>query len=204
MINRGFPYTGRVLSLVLGLLCEVTQARLAEWHQRLLTDWAQTREELIRQLNACRQDDWAQKVERCERDQLVDPHQPSRSARVEHSVARLKRLDAALCQMDLGLYGFCPIVRSRCSPNSWNRIRPCNAARAARPATARDSTLTNPDGGTLCARHFPLPLSLPIMTNPWRDDPGNPEGSRTGMKKGVMDSFVLRTRHWASRWPTSS
>ena len=26
---------------------------------------------------------------------------------VEHSVARLKRLDAALCQMDLGLYGFC-------------------------------------------------------------------------------------------------
>ena len=33
-------------------MCEVTQARLAEWHQRLLTDWAQTREELIRQLKA--------------------------------------------------------------------------------------------------------------------------------------------------------
>lgn len=88
-------------------MCEVTQARLAEWHQRLLTDWAQTREELIRQLKACRQDDWAQKVERCERDQLVDLTSRLDLPGVEHSVARLKRLDAALCQMDLGLYGFC-------------------------------------------------------------------------------------------------
>lgn len=88
-------------------MCEVTQARLAEWHQRLLTDWAQTREELIRQLKACRQDDWAQRVASCERDQLVDLTSRLDLPKVEQSVARLKRLDAALCQMDLGLYGFC-------------------------------------------------------------------------------------------------
>ena len=53
-------------------MCEVTQARLAEWRERLLTDWAQTREALIGQLKACRRDDWAQKVASCERDQLAD------------------------------------------------------------------------------------------------------------------------------------
>ncbi|WP_338120447.1 conjugal transfer protein TraR [Aeromonas rivipollensis] len=85
----------------------MTQARLAEWRERLLTDWAQTREELIAQLKACRRDDWAQKVGSCERDQLVDLTSRLDLPKVELSVARLKRLDAALCQMELGLYGLC-------------------------------------------------------------------------------------------------
>ena len=88
-------------------MCEVTQARLAEWRERLLTDWAQTREALITQLKACRRDDWAHKVGSCERDQLVELTSRLDLPKVELSVARLKRLDAALCQMELGLYGLC-------------------------------------------------------------------------------------------------
>ena len=104
LINRGVSLLPS-FTVFGAAVCEVTQARLAEWHERLLTDWAQTREELIGQLKACRRDDWAQKVASCERDQLVDLTGRLDLPKVEQSVARLKRLDAALCQMDLGLYG---------------------------------------------------------------------------------------------------
>jgi len=88
-------------------VCEMTQARLAVWRERLLADWAQVRGELIDQLKACRRDEWAEKVDHCERDQLVDLTSRLDLPKVEQSVASLKRIDAALCQMDLGLYGLC-------------------------------------------------------------------------------------------------
>ncbi len=88
-------------------MCEMTQAQLAEWRERLLTDWAQVREELIDRLKASRRDDWAEKVGHCERDQLVELTSCLDLPKVEQSVASLKRIDAALCQMDLGLYGLC-------------------------------------------------------------------------------------------------
>ncbi|HGY1052759.1 TPA: TraR/DksA family transcriptional regulator [Aeromonas salmonicida subsp. pectinolytica] len=85
----------------------MTQARLAVWRERLLADWAQVRGELIDQLKACRRDEWAEKVDHCERDQLVDLTSRLDLPKVEQSVASFKRIDAALCQMDLGLYGLC-------------------------------------------------------------------------------------------------
>ncbi|WPC71633.1 hypothetical protein R5M74_06395 [Aeromonas hydrophila] len=72
----------------------MTQAQLAVWRDRLLTDWAQVREELIGQLKACRRDEWAEKVDHCERDQLVDLTSRLDLPKVEQSVARLKRIDA--------------------------------------------------------------------------------------------------------------
>lgn len=88
-------------------MCEMTQAQLAEWRDRLQADWAQVREELIVQLKADRRDEWAEQVDHCERDQLVELTSRLDLPRVEQRVMRLKRLDAALCQMDLGLYGLC-------------------------------------------------------------------------------------------------
>lgn len=85
----------------------MTQAQLAEWRDRLLTDWAQVREELIAQLKADKRDDWAEKVAQCERDQLVDVTSRFKLPKGDLCVTRLKRIDAALCQMDLGLYGLC-------------------------------------------------------------------------------------------------
>lgn len=85
----------------------MTQAQLAEWRDRLQADWAQVREELIVQLKADRRDEWAEQVDHCERDQLVELTSRLDLPKVEQSVMRLKRLDAALCQMDLGLYGLC-------------------------------------------------------------------------------------------------
>ena len=52
-------------------------------------------------------DEWAEQVDHCERDQLVDLTSRLDLPKVEQSVARLKRIDATLCQMDLGLYGLC-------------------------------------------------------------------------------------------------
>ena len=85
----------------------MTQAQLAEWRERLQANWAHVREELIGQLKACQRDDWAEKVAQCERDQLVELTSRLDLPKVEQSLAHLKRLDAALCQMDLGLYGLC-------------------------------------------------------------------------------------------------
>lgn len=85
----------------------MTQAQLAEWRDRLQADWSQVREELIVQLKADRRDEWAEQVDHCERDQLVELTSRLDLPKVEQSVMRLKRLDAALCQMDLGLYGLC-------------------------------------------------------------------------------------------------
>ncbi|HEH9430480.1 TPA: conjugal transfer protein TraR [Aeromonas sobria] len=80
---------------------------MAVWRNRLLFDWAQVRETLIGQLKASRRDDWAEKVDHCEPDQLVELTSRLDLPKVELSVIRLKRIDAALCQMDLGLYGLC-------------------------------------------------------------------------------------------------
>jgi DnaK suppressor protein len=85
----------------------MTQAQLAGWRDRLLTDWAQVKEELVVQLKADKGDDLADKVAQCERDQLVDMTSRFKLPKVEPRVIRLKRIDAALCQMDLGLYGLC-------------------------------------------------------------------------------------------------
>lgn len=88
-------------------MCEITQTQLAEWRDRLQSDWAQVREELIAELRANRRSDWAEQIAGCERDQLVDLIGRLRLPKVDQLVARLKRVDAALCQMDLGLYGLC-------------------------------------------------------------------------------------------------
>ncbi|CAJ1785600.1 TraR/DksA family transcriptional regulator [Aeromonas jandaei] len=85
----------------------MTQAQLTVWRNRLLSDWAQVRETLIGQLKACRRDEWAEKLDHCEQDQLVELTSRLDLPKVEQSVAHLKRIDAALCQMDLGLYGLC-------------------------------------------------------------------------------------------------
>lgn len=88
-------------------MCEMTQAQLTVWRNRLLSDWAQVRETLIGQLKACRRDEWAEQVGHCDQDQLVELTSRLDLPKVEQSVARLKRIDAALCQMDLGIYGLC-------------------------------------------------------------------------------------------------
>ncbi|WP_349917654.1 TraR/DksA family transcriptional regulator [Aeromonas veronii] len=85
----------------------MTPAQLAEWRERLQADWAQMREELIAELKANRRSDWAEQIEGCERDQLVDLITRLRLPKVDLLIARLKRIDAALCQMDLDLYGLC-------------------------------------------------------------------------------------------------
>lgn len=85
----------------------MTQAQLAEWRQRLLTDWAQVREKLSSQLRVSQHAEWADSVDRCERDQLVDLLGRFDLPKTEQSVMRIKRIDAALCQMELGLYGLC-------------------------------------------------------------------------------------------------
>lgn len=88
-------------------MSEITQIQLTVWRDRLLADWAQVREELIGQLKTSRGKELVEKLDRCERDQLVELTCRLDLPKVEQRVARLKQIDAALCQMDLGLYGLC-------------------------------------------------------------------------------------------------
>ena len=88
-------------------MCEMTQAQLAGWRDRLLADWARIREELIGQLKASRKGDWAEQASHCERDQLVDLTSRLDLPQVEQNVTALKRIDATLCQIELGLFGLC-------------------------------------------------------------------------------------------------
>ncbi|PJG58657.1 TraR/DksA family transcriptional regulator [Aeromonas cavernicola] len=85
----------------------MTQTKLAVWRDNLLTDWAHVKETLVNQLHACHQDRWAKQIALCEHDQLLDLISQWDLPTVTQAMARLKRIDAALCQMDLGLYGLC-------------------------------------------------------------------------------------------------
>lgn len=88
-------------------MCDITQAQLAVWHDRLLSDWAKIRETLIGQLKTAGRDDWAEQVEQCEPDQLVELSSRLHLPKLKANIAHLRRIDAALCQMDIGLYGLC-------------------------------------------------------------------------------------------------
>ena len=145
----------------------MTQAQLTVWRNRLLSDWAQVRETLIGQLKACRRDEWAEQVGHCEQDQLVELTSRLDLPKVEQSVARLKRIDAALCQMDLGLYGLCSDCEEPLSIEQLEQDPTLQRCPRCEAAIARDSTPTNCEGCTsvhpLNPQHWLLRRSCPIL-----------------------------------------
>ncbi|MGL5224105.1 MAG: TraR/DksA family transcriptional regulator [Aeromonas sp.] len=85
----------------------MTQAQLTVWQNRLQSDWAQVKAMLKDQQSCHPSDAWADKIDHCEPDRLVELLGRLNLPNSEPLVARLKQIEAALCQMDLGLYGLC-------------------------------------------------------------------------------------------------
>lgn len=88
-------------------MCELSEQQLSGWRRRLEADWTQIRQQLIAELEAARLDDIGVSPAQCEVESLVAMARTVLGPGVEAPIARLLHLDAALCQMELGLYGLC-------------------------------------------------------------------------------------------------
>ncbi|KUE81899.1 conjugal transfer protein TraR [Aeromonas schubertii] len=85
----------------------MSEARLIEWRRRLESLWAEARAELVARMEATQVGEMGPELAQCDTEQLISIGQrllPNQSAPL---TARLLHVEAALCQMELGLYGLC-------------------------------------------------------------------------------------------------
>lgn len=77
------------------------------WRRRLETSLAEVRQRLVDDINAVRLNDLSPDPAHCDSEQLASLARRLLPIDVETRVHTLLQLEAALCQMEMGLYGLC-------------------------------------------------------------------------------------------------
>ncbi|SIQ12383.1 transcriptional regulator, TraR/DksA family [Aeromonas sp. RU39B] len=88
-------------------MCELSEARLAHFRQRLEENWHRLRADLVARLAAAQLIESGRTPAESDVEQLVQLARRVLPAQFEPQLAQLIHVDAALCQMELGLYGLC-------------------------------------------------------------------------------------------------
>ena len=88
-------------------MCELSEARLDEWHRRLESLLADARAELVALMVAARAGEAGPDLALCDTEQLIGLGQRLLPNQSSSLITRLLHIEAALCQMELGLYGLC-------------------------------------------------------------------------------------------------